>query len=107
MNASYTGDDRPPSQELIDSLAGTYAQRASTGDIRAAAICADVRVVPPGTATKTDAISVALEHTSGEAVTVFLPYSKGWLGRVRYGNLFASERSKQFFRESGPVEPST
>jgi len=62
--------------------------------LRAAAICADVRIVPPGKSDKTDAISVGLEHQSGEAVTVFLPYEKGWL---RYGKLFASAREVQFF----------
>ena len=103
MDASYSGGEHPPSQELIEALAGGYAQKANAGVLRAAAICADVRVVPPGAAAKTDAISVALEHSSGEAVTVFLPYSKSWFGRVRYGNLFASEKILQFFEAPGPV----
>ena len=103
MDATYTGQEQPPSQEVIDSLTESYTQRAGTGELRAAAICADVRVVPPGVTDKSDAISVALEHRSAEAVTVFLPYRKGWFGRVRYGTLFASARDAQFFRHRDPV----
>jgi hypothetical protein len=104
MDGAHTGDEHPPSQELIDLLAQSYAQRAVTGELRAAAICADVRVVRPGKADKTDAISVGLEHQSGEAFTVFLPYQKKRFGRIRYQELFASARATQFFRKSGSAK---
>jgi hypothetical protein len=103
MDATYTGQEHPPSQEMIDSLTESYAQRAGTGELLAGAICADVRVVRPGASDKTDAISVGLEHRSAEAVTVFLPYQKGWFGRVRYSNLLASARDAQFFQHRDPV----
>jgi hypothetical protein len=101
MDGATTGEERPPSQELLDLLAQSYANRANSGELRAAAVCADVRVPPPGSEAKTDAIQVGLEHSTGEAVTVFLPYEKGWFGRVRYGNLFASTRDRQFFSSAG------
>jgi hypothetical protein len=101
MDGADTGGEHPPSQEVIDLLAQSYEQRAGKGELRAAAICADVRVVPPGKADKTDAISVGLEHRSGEAVAAFLPYQKGWFGRIKYGQIFASARDAQFFRRSG------
>jgi hypothetical protein len=94
------GDEHPPSQRVIDILVQAYAQKAQVGELRAVAICADVRVVPPGESSKTDAISVGLEHQSGEAVNVFQPYRKGWFGRIRYGEMFALERAAQFFRRS-------
>jgi hypothetical protein len=97
MDAAYTGDEHPPSRDVIDLLARSYEERAGTGELRAAAICVDVRVVPPGKSDKTDAISVALEHRSGEAVTAFLPYQRGWLGRIKYGQVFASVREAKFF----------
>jgi hypothetical protein len=78
-------------------LSESYTKRANTGELRAAAVRADVRVPPPGSEAKTDAIHVGLEHANGEAVTVFLPYQKGRFGRVRYGNLFVSARDRQFF----------
>jgi hypothetical protein len=104
MDGAATGEDRPPSQELVDLLSRAYAQRAAAGELRAAAICADVRVVPPGKVDKTDAISVGLEHQSGEAVNVFQPYQKGWFGRIRHGKVFASARSAQFFLHSDTTD---
>jgi hypothetical protein len=101
MDGAHTGDEHPPSQEVIDLLTRAYKRSAEEGELRAAGICTDVRVVPPGKSHKTDAISVALEHRSGEAVTTFLPYQKGWFGRVKFGQLFASARDAQFFRNSG------
>jgi hypothetical protein len=101
MDGATTREEKPPSQELIDVLAASYATRSRTGELRAAALCADVRVLPPGSEAKTDAIQVGLEHSSGEAVTVFLPYKRGWFRRVRYGNLFASARDRQFFSGGG------
>jgi hypothetical protein len=97
MDGATTGREHPSSQELLDLLLNSYAKRVKTGELRATAICADVRVQPPGSVQKTDAISVGLEHTNGEAVTVFLPYQKGWFGRVRYGTLFSSGRDRQIF----------
>jgi hypothetical protein len=101
MDGAHTGNEHPPSQELIDLLTQYYAQRAETGELRAAAICADVRVVPPGKVDKSDAISVGLEHQSGETFTVFLPYRRSWFGRMSYQELFASSRATQFFPKSG------
>ena len=97
MDGATTGEEKPPSQELLDLLSESYAKRAKKGELRAAAVCADVRVLPPGSEAKTDAIQVGLEHARGEGVTVFLPYQKGCFGHVKYGNLFASARDRQFF----------
>ena len=97
MDGATTGEEKPSSQELLGVLVASYSKRAHTGELRAAAVCADVRVPPPGSEAKTDAIQVGLEHSSGEAVTAFLPYKKGWFGRIQYGHLFASGRDRQYF----------
>jgi hypothetical protein len=60
MDGASSGGERPPSEELLDLLTESYAKRAITGDLRAAAVCADVRVPPPGSEVKTDAIQVGL-----------------------------------------------
>ena len=96
-----TGNEHPPSQQIIDILAGFYKQKAEAREVRAVAMCFDVRVVPPGQQEKTDAICVSLEHESGETTDVFEPYQKKWFGRIKYGELFAMERDGQFFRRSG------
>ena len=93
-----TGNEHPPSQQIIDTLSSVYKQKAKAREVRAVAICFDVRVVPPEQQNKTDAICVGLEHESGETADVFEPYQKKWFGRIQYVALFAAERGAQFFR---------
>src|SRR5947209_15890054 len=64
----YTGDEHPPSQEVIDLLVAAFQRDAAAGKLRAAGICLDVRTVPPGSDHKTDAICARLEHADGEAI---------------------------------------
>jgi hypothetical protein len=100
-NAADTGDEHPDSQELIVMMMEAFRREAAAGGIRAAGICVDVRTIPPGETEKTDAIKVGLEHQSGEAVDVFIPYEKGFLGKLKYGGLFAAARTPEFFVSSG------
>ena len=89
--------DRPKSQELVDIMANEFRSQASEGKIRAAGICFDVRVVPPGRVDKTDAIQLALEREGGDAVDVFVPYAQLSDGEFTYGELFACERIPTLF----------
>jgi hypothetical protein len=57
-----------------------------------------LRVVLPEQQNKSDAICVELEHENGETVDVFEPYQKKRLGRIQFGELFATEREPHFFR---------
>lgn len=97
MVGAYDGREHPPSQPLIDLLTDDFRQEADAGEIRAAGICYDVRMTPPGQAKKSDAICVSLEHHSGEGVDVLLPYRKPPFGRMQYGELFATRRILRFF----------
>lgn len=96
-HAADAGEEQPASEKLIEMLTGAFRQQVADGTIRAAGICYDVRTIPPGQTEKTDAICLALEHQGGDAAQVYLPYRKGWFGRVKYGELFAGAREKQFF----------
>jgi hypothetical protein len=96
-NGAYDGDEQPPSQQLIDLLTQAFRQEAAAGKIRAAAICYDVRTVPPGRSEKTDAICVSSEHQNGEAADVYVPYKKGWFGKISYGQIFGAARKREFF----------
>jgi hypothetical protein len=98
---AHDGDEQPPSQRLIELLTQAFRQQASAGEIRAAGICFDVRITPPGQSQKTDAIQLALEHESGEVRDVFLPYRREVDGSLHYGELFAGERDAQFFTRAG------
>jgi len=94
---AYEGNEHPPSQQLIDLLTQAFRQEASAGKIRAAAICCGVRAIPPGQTEKTDAIRISAEHQNGEAVDVYLPYKKGWFGKISYGAMFGAARERAFF----------
>ena len=90
------GEAFPEGQALIDLMTESFARDAKLGALRAAGICADVRVVPPGKHDKTDAVRCSLEHIHGEAVDVFVPYVKNKSG-VTYGETFCWLREPQFF----------
>ena len=94
--AGYTGAEHPPSQELIDVLVAGASKQAAAGEIRAVAICYDARMrIADGKAT--DAIAVSLEHAAGDTVLVHLPYSKGRLTGLRFGDLTASAGERRVF----------
>jgi hypothetical protein len=95
------GKQHPDSQEMIDFLTATFRDQAVTAQIKAIGVCLDVRAVPPGQTEKTDAILARLEHQDGEAVDVYLPYRKGLLGKVKYGEIFASKGTPQVFAGAG------
>jgi len=99
--AAHIGEEHPKSQPLIELLTQAYRQQALNGEIRAAGICYDVRTIPPGQTEKTDAVCLALEHQTGQSVSVFVPYKKGLFGKVKYGELFAAAREPEFFTKSG------
>ena len=65
MVAAETGEEHPDSSEMIDLLYEGLARQASAGEIRVAAVCADVRVSASGSSGMTDAIRVAIEHEGG------------------------------------------
>jgi hypothetical protein len=95
--SAYDGDERPPSQSVIDLLTHAFRQQARNGDLRAAGICYDARTTPPGQTEKCDAVCASMEHQCGEAVNVILPYEKTSDGEVQYGQMFTTPRISQFF----------
>jgi hypothetical protein len=97
MAAGYLGEDSPEPVAIIDLLVQGFQEEAAAGAIRAAGICIDMRVVPPGGTEKTDAICAQLEHAEGDCVDVYLPYKKGWLGRFKFGQIFAASRDARVF----------
>jgi hypothetical protein len=75
--------ERPTSRDVLDQLVGGLREQA--GDIRAAALVADVRVG------ESDAARVELEHRDGQAICVLLPYKRRRLRcGVDYGELGAA-----------------
>jgi hypothetical protein len=87
--ATQLDEEHPASTDVIDDLYRVLTTEASSGAIRAAGVCADVLITPPGSETKTDALRADLEHTAADPVQVFLPYRKKRLRGYEWGELFA------------------
>ena len=97
ITAAHTDQEHPASNELIELLEAGLRQAAEKGEIRAAGICLNVRVSPPGETKTVDAVHARLEHKSGQAANVFLPYRRGFLGSMKYGKLFAAKGTPLIF----------
>ena len=104
--AAQPDDEDANAPEFIEMLVTGLRAEAARGAIRAAGICYDARVVPPGETEKTDAIACRLEHQNGEAVVTFLPYRKGLLGRYKYAELFATEGDRTIFADGEAADGS-
>jgi hypothetical protein len=70
-----SGEEHPPSQELIDILKSAFKSAAAEGEYIATAIVYDSLTIPPGSEAKTDAVAVALDHRDDYSVVVFFPYA--------------------------------
>lgn len=90
MLAGWTGDEHPPSDQVLSLLLDGVRQRSST--LRAVALVADVR------ANGGDAIRAELEHREGPVMTVLLAYKKRRFGRgVEYGDLSAGVAERRIW----------
>lgn len=98
--AGDVGSERPISADVIALLQSSFMESAAKGAIRAAGICLDIRTVPPGQDTKSDAICVRLAHVSSEAVEVFVPYAEHQPGIYVYGERFAAQAQDFKFNKS-------
>ena len=83
--------------ELVSVLSDGFRQRALTGEIRAAAIVAQVTVPSSGQAGAVDAVRISLDHYEGYAVDVFFPYRKAGTV-VTFAKPFASPGTSFAFR---------
>jgi len=91
MVGGDVGSEHPRSVDVISLLQLNFLEQLLAGTIRAAGICLDVRVIPPGQDVKSDAISVRLAHSSGEALEVFVPYAGSVDAGFTFGSPFATQ----------------
>jgi hypothetical protein len=91
------GEEHPASSELLEVLYEGLRRQGAVGELRAAGVCADVRVAPPGSSDPADAIRVAIEHADADPVNVFLPYARRKLRGIQYGELFATPGQRKVF----------
>jgi len=96
--AVYEGVEHPESANVRASLIKTLRQSALNNEFKAIAIFSDVRVLPPSSKGKTDAVQVELEHRHQYSATVFFPYVRT-NGELKFGEVFASARDNVVFME--------
>lgn len=72
--ASYDGNERPKSADVIAQMKGAMIAAAREGEYKATAIVYDVRIKLPSTGEISDAIAVSLNHRDNYSVIVLIPY---------------------------------
>jgi hypothetical protein len=98
MSGGWTGDEHPPSNDVIGLLQSGFKRGAHEGTYIAAALVYDVRVVPPGQSEKTDAIAVDVSHKEGISQTVIYPY-KLQAGELSFGQSYAIANQHPVFEQ--------
>jgi hypothetical protein len=87
------GDEHPVSVAVLKSLLNDF--RRSRDDLRAVAICSDVRLPD----SDSDAVRVQLEHQDGQAIAVLLPYKKRRSAQgIEYQDFRAARSHAQVWR---------
>jgi len=95
--ASWTGEDHPDANALIELLEGGFRQGAREGRYKATALAVDIRTIPPGKDKKQDAIQVRLDHRDGYSARVIFPYTFSVGGALLVEEPFAIPGEKAIF----------
>lgn len=98
VGAQIKGTDKPKSEPLIELLREDFKKAAGENKCKATAIIFDVRIRPPGSEEKSDAIQVCLDHKDGYSAEVFFPYRLED-GKIIYGSTFAQRGDGLIFDE--------
>ena len=95
----YDGREHPPSADIIKLLESAFAKAAAAKQYKATALVYDVKVTPPSSNKKSDAIAVALDHVDKYSVVVFFPYELV-NGKLHMGAVFAQKGADLIFRQT-------
>ena len=88
--------DLPAAPELILMLNEAFQARARAGDIRACAVCADVRIDE-----ERDAIRIDVEHRDAQPMLFLIPYRRRRLRGYAFDDLSAAPGRVTVFAEAG------
>ena len=89
--------EEPSPQEIVDQLVASLAAAAERGEIRAAAVCANVTL--PGEGGDAEAALVQLEHRDDDPVDIALPYELHG-DHIHTGELVAGVGKHRVFKEA-------
>ena len=99
--SSTTGEEWPAAKDLISILRASYRSDAEAGKILVCAIVYDVKVVPPGSKQKKDAVAFAIDHRDGYSAEVFFPYVLRESREIVFDPPFAQKGSDEIVRKKG------
>ena len=102
--AAATGEESPSGQIPIDMTTESIKAMAAAEEVRAATICYDARTIPPGATAKADVIAFSLECLLGESIGAFLPHESGDDGEIEYGEMFVTQKARQFFSSASAAD---
>jgi hypothetical protein len=75
---------------IVSRIHTALVRQAAAGEIVASGICTDVEITLPGTTERWSAICIELEHLSGYAFELFVPYVFHAPGEVQYLDEFTA-----------------
>jgi hypothetical protein len=93
------GTEHPASSDLISILVDGLTLDARSGKIRASGICLNMRLHESFDRAETDAICCRLEHVSGQAVAVYIPYKMPSKSQVIFQEMFAERLNAEVFKD--------
>ena len=91
----YDGMESSHPDDMVSLLTDGFKARSQ--ELRAAGICIDTVVQIPGDTCKRDAVQICLDHSRGKSMDLFIHYRKRFLGKMRLGQINATEGSRTFF----------
>jgi len=94
--AGYDGREKPPSADIIGLLNDAFRSGARSGEYKATALVYDIRILPPLSEQKSDAVAVSLNHRDNYSAVVILPYQLK-NGGVVFGEVFAEKGDADVF----------
>ena len=93
----YTGEEHPPSLDIIDLLRKAYKKEGAEGKTMACALAYDIRTIPPGKSEKTDAVAIELDHRDGMSIIMIYPYKFSPEKVLIWGDGYAVEGKYEIF----------
>ena len=93
------GQEQPPSEQVVNLLVQAFQNESREGKVRAVGICFDGRITQDDK--PVDAVILNLEHVSGHASKIAVPYTKGFFGKLRFGEMIVARGEPQVFGAAG------
>jgi hypothetical protein len=97
------GIEQPKSTDVIEFLRGALRAMAQQQKIKASGICANVTARLPGYGDKVDAICCFIERASLPPMDFYVPFRKGFLGKLRFEKPVALRGTSTVFPLTGGI----